>query len=118
MLIAHLNLIEPPVDVDDLSARLSRMRLDWKLSNDIGFCPHLICVQNPDDGTVYLDNTNDGHLAGLRRRHVVIDCSDVEFFLARVAEFTGHGSTVGQKSPNSVDSYGDVHEENGVDVLF
>ena len=118
MLIAHLNLIEPLVDVEELSARLKNLKLEWKLYNDIGFCPHLICVRNPDDGTIYIDNTNDGHLSGLRKKHIVIDCPDVENFLSRIADFTGYGLTVGQNHFQSIDSYGDVHEENGVDVLF
>ena len=118
MLISHLNLIEPPVDIDDLSSRLSKMKLEWKIFNDIGFCPHLICVQNPEDNTVYIDNTNEGHLSGLRKRHFVIDCTDVDDFLSRVAEFTNSYSSIGKISPNNVESYGDVHEEDGINVLF
>lgn len=115
MLIAHLNLVEPPVDIDELSTRLAKMKLEWRMFNDLGFCPHLICVQNPDDGSIYLDNTNEGHLSGLRTHHFVIDCSDIDDFLARVSEFTGGYSST---SLNKVNNYGDVHEENGVNVLF
>lgn len=118
MLIAHLNLISPPVDIDELSERLAKMKLDWKMSNNIGFCPHLICLQNPDDDSIYIDNTNDGHLSGLRKRNIVIDCSDIGEFLTRVSDFTGKYSVSRVKRPNVVENYGNVHEENGINVLF
>lgn len=119
MLIAHLNLISPPVDVNELTSRLTKIKLEWKMFNDIGFCPHLICLQNPDDDSIYIDNTNDGHLSGLRKRNIVIDCSDIGEFLARVSDFTGkYSSSGGVKRPNAVENYGDVHEENGINVLF
>ena len=118
MLIAHLNLIEPPVDIDELTARLAKMKLEWRIFNDIGFCPHLICVQNPDDGSVYLDNTNDGHLTGLCKHHFVIDCTDIEDFLARISEFTGGYVSAEKKMKNASNNFDDVHEEDGINVLF
>ena len=86
MKILHLNLIESKVDVSELVEKLSMMKVETSISNDLGFCPHFIMVVNQEDGSIFADNTNDGHFSGLKRKHEIDECSDLIEFIEKAGE--------------------------------
>ena len=86
MKILHLDLIESRVDVSELTEKLSAMKVETSISNDLVFCPHFIMVVNQEDGTVFVDNTNEGHFSGLKRKHEIDECSDLIEFIEKAGE--------------------------------
>lgn len=73
----HLHLLNNEIPADELKAVLSRLNLDFPL-NEYGFCPHLICMKSPEDGTLFADNTNDGYFTRLTLRFDIVECQTLE----------------------------------------
>ena len=90
MKILHIHLINTRTDVEELIEKLSNLGIQVKLLSDLGFCPHFICTQNPEDNEFFVDNTNDGHYDCLCREHEIIDCGDVDEFIAQVGAMKGN----------------------------
>ena len=90
MKILHINLINARIDVRELTEKLSNLGIQVSFLSDLGFCPHFICTQNPEDNEFFVDNTNEGHYDYLCREHEIIDCRDVDEFIAQVAVMKGN----------------------------
>ena len=90
MKILHIHLINTRTDVEELVEKLSNLGIQVSFLSDIGFCPHFICTQNPEDNEFFVDNTNEGHYDYLCREHEIIDCRDVDEFIAQVAVMKGN----------------------------
>ena len=90
MKILHIHLINARVDVGELIEKLSNLGIQVKFLSDLGFCPHFICTQNPEDNEFFVDNTNDGHYDYLCREHEIIDCRDVDEFISQVGAIKGN----------------------------
>jgi hypothetical protein len=73
----HLHLLKNEIPADELKAVLSRLNLDFPL-NEYGFCPHLVCMKSPEDGTLFADNTNDGYFTRLTLRFNIVECQTLE----------------------------------------
>ena len=90
MRILHIHLINTRTDVEELKDKLSNLGIQVKFLSDLTFCPHFICTQNPEDNEFFVDNTNDGHYDYLCREHEIIDCRDVDEFIAQVGVMKGN----------------------------
>lgn len=90
MEIYHLHLIESRTDISELKEKLAALSIDTKFFNDLGFCPHFIVARNPDEGTWFCDNTNDGHFAHLQRTHQVVDCETLDDLIECIAGQRGN----------------------------
>ena len=90
MKILHINLINARIDVGELTEKLSNLGIQVSFLSDLGFCPHFICARNPEDNDFFVDNTNEGHYDYLCREHEIIDCRDVDEFIAQVAVMKGN----------------------------
>ena len=90
MKILHIHLINTRTDVGELTEKLSNLGIQVKFLSDLGFCPHFICTQNPEDNEFFVDNTNDGHYDYLCREHEIIDCGDVDEFIAQLGTMKGN----------------------------
>ena len=90
MKILHIHLINTRTDVEELVEKLSNLGIQVKFLSDLGFCPHFICTQNPEDNEFFVDNTNDGHYDCLCREHEIIDCGDVDEFIAQLGAMKGN----------------------------
>ena len=90
MKILHINLINARIDVGELTEKLSNLGIQVSFLSDLGFCPHFICARNPEDNEFFVDNTNEGHYDYLCREHEIIDCRDVDEFIAQVAVMKGN----------------------------
>ena len=90
MKILYIHLINTRTDVEELIEKLSNLGIQVKFLSDLGFCPHFICTQNPEDNEFFVDNTNDGHYDCLCREHEIIDCGDVDEFIAQLGAMKGN----------------------------
>ena len=90
MKILHIHLINTLTDVEELIEKLSNLGIQVSFLSDLGFCPHFICARNPEDNEFFVDNTNEGHYDYLCREHEIIDCRDVDEFIAQVAVMKGN----------------------------
>ena len=90
MKILHIHLINTRTDVEELVEKLSNLGIQVKILSDLGFCQHFICARNPEDNEFFVDNTNEGHYDYLCREHEIIDCRDVDEFIAQVAVMKGN----------------------------
>lgn len=101
MTIIHLNTAEYPVDVSELREKLAAISIDVKFINDLGFCPHFICSRDQDDGSIFIDNTNDGYFQRLRKsQHTIIDCTTTDDFIAQTSILKGN-KVIGAKPISS-----------------
>ena len=90
MKILHIHLINTRIDVEELIEKLSNLGIQVSFLSDLGFCPHFICTQNPEDKEFFVDNTNEGRYDYLCREYEIIDCRDVDEFIAQVAVMKGN----------------------------
>ena len=90
MKILHIHLINTRTDVGELIEKLSNLGIQVSFLSDIGFCQHFICARNPEDNEFFVDNTNEGYYDYLCREHEIIDCRDVDEFIAQVAVMKGN----------------------------
>ena len=90
MKILHIHLINTRTDVEELVEKLSNLGIQVSFLSDLGFCPHFICARNPEDNEFFVDNTNDGHYDCLCREHEIIDCRDIDEFIAQVGVMKGN----------------------------
>ena len=90
MKILHIHLINTRTDVEELVEKLSNLGIQVKILSDLGFCPHFICTQNPEDNEFFVDNTNEGCYDYLCREHEIIDCRDIDEFIAQVGVMKGN----------------------------
>ena len=90
MKILHINLINARIDVRELTEKLSNLGIQVSFLSDLGFCPHFICARNPEDNEFFVDNTNEGYYDYLCREHEIIDCREVDEFIAQVEVMKGN----------------------------
>ena len=101
MKILHIHLINARVDVGELIEKLSNLGIQVSFLSDLGFCPHFVCARNPEHNEFIVDNTNDGHYDYLFREHEIIDCRDVDEFIAQVAVMKGNVVLSDKKKQNA-----------------